>query len=95
MSETCSKKDKEEKYVDFLVRVVHQFFKCLLIISVIFVLIMVRKGMRDNMTVGRIISYVLLACIGMVAIFIADSYAYNNLLVGLGAYFGFELVKLI
>ena len=95
MTDTCSKKEKEEKYVDYIIRIVHQFFKCLLILSVIFTLIMIRKGMRDNMTVGRIISYILLACIGMVTIYMADSYAYNNLLVGLGAYFGFELIKLV
>ena len=56
---------------------------------------MIRKGMRDNLTIARIISYILLACMGMVTIYMADSYAYNNLLVGLGAYFGFELVKLV
>ncbi len=95
MTEKCKNVVNEEKYVDFLTKIVHQFFKCLLILSVIFILIMIRKGMRDNLTIARIISYILLACMGMVTIYMADSYAYNNLLVGLGAYFGFELVKLV
>lgn len=95
MSETCKKEIKEERYVDLIIRVVHQFFKCLLILTTIFILIMIRKGMKDNLTIARIISYILLACIGMVTIYMADSYAYNNLLVGLGAYFGFELIKLV
>ena len=95
MSETCKKEVKEEKYVDLIVRVIHQFLKCFLILSVIFILIMIRKGMKDDLTIARIISYILLACIGMVTIYMADSYAYNNLLVGIGAYFGFELIKLV
>ena len=95
MSGQCKKEVKEERYVDFMIKVVHQFFKCLLILSVIFILVMIRKGMKDNLTIARIVSYILLACMGMVTIYMADSYAYNNLLVGLGAYFGFELVKLV
>ena len=69
MSETCKKEVKEEKYVDLIVRVIHQFLKCFLILSVIFILIMIRKGMKDDLTIARIISYILLACIGMVTIY--------------------------
>ena len=95
MSETCKKKENNDKYIDFIIKVIYQFFKCLLILSVVFILIMLRKGMKDNLTIAKIISYLLLASIGMVSIYMADSYAYNNLIVGLGAYFGFELIKLV
>ena len=95
MSETCKKEIREEKYIDYIIRVIHQFLKCLLILSVILILIVIRKGMHENITIAKIISYILLTSIGMVVIYMADSYAYNNLLVGLGAYCGFEMMKLI
>lgn len=95
MSETCKKEVREEKYIDLIIRILNQFLKCLLILSVIFILIIIRKGMQENVTIAKLISYILLASIGMVIIYMADTYAYNNLLVGLGAYFGFSLIKLM
>lgn len=95
MTSTCKKEEEQERYIDRVIHLIHQFFKCLLILGSVFVLIMIRKGMADNLTVGRVFAYLLLACLAMVIIYMADSFAYNNLLVGLGAYFGFELVKFV
>ena len=95
MASTCKKEQEQEKMMDKLVDLVHQYLKCLVILGCIFVLICIRKGMAKNLTVGRVFAYILLACLAMVIIYMADSFAYSNLLVGLGAYFGFELVKFI
>lgn len=95
MVESCKRKqDGESKTVHYISIVLIQFFKCLLILSCIFVLVLIRKGMQASLSIGKIIAYILLACLAMVIIFMADKFAYNNLLVGLGAYFGFELLKL-
>lgn len=90
----CQKRDKEETVVNNVTRILTQFGKCLLIMGSIFMLVYIRKSIKDKMTIGMIIAYILLACLAMVCIFLADQFAYNNLLVGLGAYFGFELLKL-
>ena len=90
----CRKLDKEEQAVSQVTRVVTQFMKCLLIIGSILVLVFIRKSLQNNMSVGMIIAYILLACLAMVCIFLADQFAYNNLLIGVGAYFGFELLRL-
>lgn len=95
MGESCNRKQDEEANIANHIRAaLLQFFKCLLILSCVFVLVLVRKSMRDSLNLGRVIAYVLLACLAMVIIFMADKFAYNNLLVGLGAYFGFELLRL-
>lgn len=94
MDKICKKDQHEEKYIDFIIRVINQFFKCFLILAVIFVLTLIRKSMQRKMNIGICLAYCLLACVGMVCIYIADSYAYNNILVGLGAYFGFVLLNI-
>ncbi len=66
----------------------------MLIIGIMCMLLFIRKQMKDNLTIGRLLGYLLLACISITCIYIADSFVYNNLIVGLGAYLGFELLKL-
>jgi hypothetical protein len=95
MTSSCKKEEEQSKIIDKLVNLVHQYLKCLVILGCIFALICIRKSMSQNLTVGRVFAYILLACLAMVIIYMADPFAYNNLLVGLGAYFGFELVKFV
>ncbi len=95
MTGSCKiKQDQEAKVADHIRLALVQFFKCLLIVSSVFVLVLVRRGMRDSLNLGKVIAYVLLACLALVVIFLADKFVYNNLLVGLGAYLGFELLRL-
>jgi hypothetical protein len=95
MAESCKRKPNDEEKTVFYIRsALVQFFKCFLILSCIFVLVLTRKSMAASLNIGKVIAYILLACLAMVVIFMADKFAYNNLLVGLGAYFGFELLKL-
>lgn len=90
----CSRIDKEQNAVNQVTRVLNQFVKCLLIFGSVFTLVFIRRSLQKNMSIGMVVAYILLACLAMVCIFLADTFAYNNLLVGLGAYFGFELLKL-
>ena len=95
MAESCKRKSGEEaKLANQLSRALVQFFKTLLILSCIFVLVLVRKGMKDRLNIGIIIAYILLACLALVIIYLSDQFVYNNLLIGLGAYLGFELLKI-
>ena len=66
----------------------------MLIIGIMCMLLFVRKSMKENLTIGKILGYLLLACISITCIYIADSFVYNNLIVGLGVYLGFEIMKM-
>ena len=89
----CKKEQTEERNTNYLIEVINKFFKSLIIICVVCVLIFIRKSMKNDLNIGKLLMYILLAGIGMVCIYIVDSYAYNNLIVGLGACIGFELFK--
>lgn len=89
----CAKEQNEEKKFDYLVKILNKFFQSMLILGVVCILIFVRKSMKNDFNIGKLLGYLLLSCIGMVCIYMADSYAYNNLIVGLGACVGFELLK--
>lgn len=94
-SNQCSKNSKEDRYINTITKVIYQFFKSLFILVTIFILILIRKGLRENLTIVKTISYILIASLAMTTIFMVDNYVYNNLLLGLGIYFGFEIIKLV
>ena len=91
---SCKKELNEEKKMNVLMDIINKFFKNMLIIGIMCMLVFIRKHMKNNITIGKLMGYLLLACISMTCIYIADSFVYNNLIVGLGVYLGYELLKL-
>ena len=89
----CKKIQNEETKINYIVSIGNKFFKSMLILGVISILVFVKRSMKNDVSIGKLLGYLLLSSIGMVCIYIADSYAYNNLIVGLGACIGFELLK--
>lgn len=90
---TCKKKKKDDDFFNLIYKIVVQFIKSLLILGSIFTLIFIRKNINENLNIGKLISYVLLASLILVIIYMTDNFVYNNLIIGLGIYFGFELLK--
>ena len=90
---TCKKKKQDDDYFNLIYKIVVQFIKSLLIIGSIFILIYIRKNINENLNIGKIISYIMLASLVLVIIYMTDNFVYNNLIIGLGIYFGFELLK--
>ena len=90
----CSKAIREDNYVDLLTRVIYQFFKSLFLLGLILMLVLIRKSLRDNLTIAKGISYLLIASLAMATIYMVDNYVYNNLILGIGVYFGYSLMKL-
>lgn len=91
---TCRKLvDKEERYFDVIYRMISQYLKCLLIIGSILFLIYIRRGISKELTVGKLIAYILLSSLICLFIYMCDNLAFNNIIIGLAIYFGFELLK--
>ena len=91
---TCKKKlDNDDRYFDLAYRILVQYLKSLLIIGSILFLIYIKKGISKDLNVGKLITYILLSSLVFVVIYLSDNFAYNNLIIGLGIYFGFELLK--
>ena len=92
---TCKKKipNNEEGYFAFMYKIITQYIKCIFIIGGILMLIYIRKGISSEITMGKLIAYILLASLVFVMISLADNFAYSNLIIGLGIYFGFEVLR--
>ena len=91
---TCRKlSDKEDRYFNIVYRIIKQYLKCLIIIGGILFLIYIRRGISKELTIGKLIAYVLLASLVCVFIHLCDNFAFNNIIIGLSIYFGFELLK--
>ena len=92
---TCKKRNNKTGNYNLLYKLVTQYLKTILTIGCIFLLIFIRKGITNDLTIGKIIAYILLAGLFLVIIFLADNFAYNNIIIGIGIYFGFELLKFV
>ena len=92
MASVCRKKNKSQ-YANTVTNAIYQFFKCLLILSVLFVLVLVRRSLKSDFGIGIAVMYVIFACIGLVLLYLVDGYIYNNIFIGIGIYLGFELLK--
>lgn len=91
---TCKKKrSQEDNYFNLLYRIIRQYLKCLLLLICILFLIYIRRGIRDNLNIGILFGYVLLASLVLVVIYLLDNFVFNNIIIGLGIFFGFELLK--
>lgn len=91
---TCKKtRSQEDKYFNLFYRIITQFLKILLILSCLFILILIRKNIANSLNVGKIIAYIIFASVLFVILNVTDSYFYNQLLIGLGVYFGFEMLR--
>ena len=92
---TCKKREpqNEEGYFALMYQILTQYIKCIFIIGGILFLIYIKKGITMDLTIGKLIAYILLSSLVFVMISLADNFAYNNLIVGLGIYFGFEILQ--
>ena len=91
---TCKKKQQnEDNYFNLLYRLVKQYLKCFIFLICILFLIYIKKGITQNLNIGILFAYILLASLVLVIIYLIDNFVFNNLIIGIGIYFGFEILK--
>lgn len=86
-------KRKDQKTVSFITNFLITFGQSFLIFFVISLLSIVRENLGNDQSLGRIIAFGLFASLAMMAIHFANPNAYDQILFGIGVYFGFELLR--
>ena len=91
----CKKRQEGEnqEYVNFVTDFLKQFGRCFLILIDIFMLVAVRKSVGTERNFGRVLAFSLFGALTMVVIYYADEFAFSNLVLGIGIYFGYELFR--
>lgn len=91
----CKKRQEGEnqEYVNFVTDFLKQFGRCFLILIAVFMLVAVRKSVGTERNMGRVLAFSLFASLTMVTIYYADEYAFSNIMLGIGIYFGYELFR--
>lgn len=91
----CQKKQEGEnqQYVNFVTDFLTQFGRCFLILIAIFMLVAVRKSVGTERSMGRVFAFSLFGALTMVVIYYADEFAFSNIVLGIGIYFGYELFR--